>query len=165
MPGPLPARFPADTVALFPPRDNAALALELLVNAATSSIRVEMFTYCDAKLDAAIKAKAQPARPDFLYQGTFDAAQATNVSSMAKLLAGWNGDPRNVTGKSEHGQIIHRKIIIIDNHYLGSGSTNLTHDGEVLEDNELVIRRGNAIAQWYINTLDPNHQRLLPAAT
>jgi phosphatidylserine/phosphatidylglycerophosphate/cardiolipin synthase-like enzyme len=163
MPQPLPARFPADTVVLFPPRDNAQIALSILVGAAKSSIRLEMFTYCDAVLDAAVHAKA--AQPGFSFQATFDASQATQEPDMAKLLTGWANDPRVVTGKSEKGQLIHRKIIVVDDTYVVGGSTNWTFDGERLEDNELVIRRNPVLAGVYAAVLDANHARLVGTAS
>jgi phosphatidylserine/phosphatidylglycerophosphate/cardiolipin synthase-like enzyme len=154
-----PAGFPADTIALFAPRDNVAEALQVLVGSARTAISIEMFTYCDATLDAIVHAKAST--PGIAFQATFDRSEAQAVASMSKLVAGWAGDSRVVVGRSEHGQIIHRKILVVDHYYVASGSTNWTHDGEALEDNELVIRRGAAIAAWYEQTLDANHARLV----
>lgn len=158
MPQPLPAGFPADTVVLFPPRDNAQAALELLIGAAKTSLALEMFTYCDAALHAVVKTAI--AQPGFEFAATFDAGQAATAASMAKLLADWTGDPRVVTGKSEKGQIIHRKIGVVDLEYVWGGSTNLTFDGERLEDNELVIRRNPVLARLYAEEMAANHSRL-----
>lgn len=160
---PRPPRFPADTVVLFPPRDDAALALQTLARFATTSLKVEMFTYCDASIDAILREKASTSGLDF--QMTLDQSEATRISTMAKLIAGWGADVgvRVVTGKSEHGQIIHRKIMVVDHVYVVSGSTNWTHPGEALEDNELVIRRSAPLAAWYEQILDANFARVKAA--
>jgi phosphatidylserine/phosphatidylglycerophosphate/cardiolipin synthase-like enzyme len=149
---------------LFPPRDNAAHALQLLVESATTAIKVEMFTYCDKAVDAILHEKAT--LPGLELQMTFDVGQAAQDKAMAKLLAGWQTElgKRVVTGRSERGQIIHRKIVVVDHLYVGSGSTNWTVDGEQLEDNELVIRRSRPLAAWYEQTLDANHTRLVDLA-
>lgn len=160
---PRPPRFPADTIVLFPPRDDAARALQAVVAAATSALKVEMFTYCDASIDTLLHEKASLSGLDF--QMTLDSSEARATAAMAKLVAGWGSDVgvRVVTGKSEHGQIIHRKIVIVDHVYVVSGSTNWTHAGEVLEDNELVIRRNPAVAAWYEQILDANFARVKAA--
>lgn len=158
MPEPLPQRYPFDTVALFPPRDDAAKALQLVIGSATRSVKVEMFTYCDAAIDALLHQKAATVGIDF--QMTLDESEAERISTTKALLAGWNGDKRIAVGKSEHGQIIHRKIVIVDHLYVAGGSTNWTHPGEYLEDNELVIRRCAPLAHWYEQVLDANFERV-----
>lgn len=162
-------RFPSDSVVLFPPRDDAAAALQLLLAAAATSVRVEMFAYTDARLDQALHAKAQD--PTIaLFQLTLDSSQIAEDVTMAGLVAGWKSDlgVRVVTGRSEHGRIIHRKVAVVDGYYVVSGSTNWTNSGERLEDNELVIRRGAPLASWYAQVLDANFARvkaaMLPAA-
>lgn len=149
---------PSGTIILFAPRDNSAQALQTVLAAAATSIKIEMFAYTDAAIDEILHAKA--ALDGFEFQATFDESEAVGLASMAKLLAGWAGDPRVVTGRSEHGQIIHRKIAVVDHHYVIAGSTNWTYDGEHLEDNELVIRSSPLLAAAYEQVLDANHSRL-----
>jgi hypothetical protein len=133
MPSPLPSGFPEDTVVLFPPRDNAAGALELLVAGLTVSANLSMFTYTDQKLDGLLHAKALS--PGFDFKGVLDEGCVNQIPSMKALLAGWASDSRMLTGRSEHGQIIHRKILVGDHQYVCGGSTNWTHAGQLLEDN------------------------------
>lgn len=159
----LPAGFPADTVVLFPPGDHAQAALRALIAAAAVSVKVEMYTYTDKTIDGILHAKA--AQPGFEFQATFDSSQATQDPAMAALLAGWAADlgKRVVTGKSERGEIIHRKVWVIDHLYVASGSMNTTISGEVLEDNELVIRRSKPLAARYEQILDANFLRVQAA--
>lgn len=159
-----PAKFPTDTLALFPPHDNAAHALQLLAQAETVGVKLEVFTYTDKALDAILHAKA--AIPGFVFQATFDAGQAVQEPAMAALLKGWAPDlgQRVVTGYSEHHEIIHRKLLL----FLGlgivvGGSTNLTVSGEQFEDNELVIRRSKPLLAFYESVLDPNFARVKAA--
>lgn len=160
---PLPTRFPTDTVVLFAPRDNAPLALQTLIAAAKTSVKVEMFTYTDKALDALLHQKAATAGISF--QMTFDASQSVQEPAMARLVAGWQADlgARVVTGHSEHNEIIHRKVVVIDHLYVAGGSTNWTVSGERFEDNELVIRRSAPLAAWYEQILDANFARVRAA--
>lgn len=151
----MPGKFPADTVALFAPRDDVVGALQTLVASAAVSIKVEMFTYCDKQLHALLVAKAP------MVQATFDESQYLQIAVMKQLvdeLAAAGADV--ATGKSEHGEIIHRKVLIVDHLYVANGSTNWTISGEKLEDNDLVIRRDAPLAAWYEQVLDVNHARV-----
>jgi phosphatidylserine/phosphatidylglycerophosphate/cardiolipin synthase-like enzyme len=158
MPAPLPRGFPRDTVVLFPPRDNAALALQTLVAGLKVSANLSMFTYTDAKLDALLHTKATS--PGFTFQGVLDEGCVQQIASMKALVDGWASDPRMIVGHSEHGQIIHRKILVGDHLYVAGGSTNWTHAGQLLEDNELVIVHSAPLAAYYETVLDANYQRL-----
>ena len=42
-------------------------------------------------------------------------------------------------GNSEHGAIMHRKMMIIDGVWLVDGSTNWSTSGETLQDNQLTV--------------------------
>lgn len=162
MPAPLPAKFPSDTVVLFPPRDNAAGALQLLAANSAIAVNGSMFTYTDKALHAILKTKAAAAGYDL--QLVLDETQAKTVPAMAALVADWAADPRILIGNSEHGAYIHRKIWVFDHEYVVDGSTNTTHSGEALEDNSLTIVRNAPLAAYYETALNANAQRLKPAA-
>lgn len=158
MPGPLPARFPASMVVLFPPRDNAAQALQLLVTSLKVSANASMFTYTDKTLHAALKTKGQLAGFDLKL--VLDETEAKQVPAMAALVTDWNADPRVLAGNSEHGDYIHRKILVGDHEYVVDGATNWTHAGEALEDNSLTIIRSKPLAAYYEQMLDANFARV-----
>lgn len=158
MPGPLPAGFRSDTVVLFPPRDNAVGALQLLVENLGVSAYASMFTFTDKTLHSTLKAKA--ALPGFDLQLVLDATEAKTVPAMAALFADWAGDPRVLIGNSEHGAYIHRKILVGDHKWVVDGSTNWTHSGESLEDNSLLIFRSPPLAAYYEAAMKANFVRL-----
>lgn len=156
-PRPTVAHLPSDTIVLFAPLDDVAHALQTLVAAFERSLTLECFTYCDKTLHGIVAAKA--VTPGFTLAATFDEGQYLTVPSMRALVD--TLPPELVAvGKSEHDEIVHRKVLVGDHEYVVNGSTNLTESGERFEDNELVIRRSAPLAAVYESVLAANHARI-----
>jgi phosphatidylserine/phosphatidylglycerophosphate/cardiolipin synthase-like enzyme len=148
---------------LWAPYDKVHEALVALVNTARRSVVIGMFGFTDRELAAAVKAKLSD--PNIFCQITLDSRQAAGPTEKAMLDEfGLLESNSVVTGNSEHGDIMHRKIMIIDGIIRISGSTNWSLAGEQKQDNELTIVWDAVVAAEARHVLDLEHVKALTKA-
>lgn len=134
---PFPPGYPTDVRTFYSPVDDLKGALLFLINSARHEIDVAMYGLDDDELVTAIKAKM--ADPAIRVRLTLDSSQAGGVHER-KLLAATDFPNTSVAiGTSEHGRIMHMKLMSIDGTVLVSGSTNWSDAAEHLQDNELTV--------------------------
>ena len=95
---------------------------------------------------------------------TLDSTQAAGKTERDILAKA--GFPSNsiAVGQSEKHRIMHLKCLIIDGIDLVTGSTNWSHPGEALQDNELTVTRSAVLAADARNKIDLVHEYMLTAA-
>lgn len=158
---PYPPGYPPDVRTLYSPVDDVHGALTYLIQAARHEVLVAMFGFDDDQLAAALKARM--ADPNIHVQLTLDKSQAGGVHER-KLLA-TEGYPNNsvAVGSSEHGRIMHMKLLVIDGAVLVSGSTNWSDAAEHLQDNELTVALNTARANEARLRITAIHRHMLEA--
>jgi phosphatidylserine/phosphatidylglycerophosphate/cardiolipin synthase-like enzyme len=132
------AGYPPDARTFYSPVDDLHGALAYAVKIAKKELIVAMFGFDDPILAAALKGKL--ADPNVFVQLTLDKTQAAGAHEAALLTQEDYPKSSIAVGSSEHGRIMHLKVIVIDGLWLVSGSTNWSDAAESLQDNELTIR-------------------------
>jgi phosphatidylserine/phosphatidylglycerophosphate/cardiolipin synthase-like enzyme len=135
---PGPAASPT-TRRFYAPIDDVHAALVALINAAQHSLTLAMYGYDDDELAALIAHALDD--PTIFCSITLDKSQSRGTHEAA-LLAKYKHQMTGnsvAIGTSEHGAIMHRKMLIIDGVWLADGSTNWSTSGETLQDNQLTI--------------------------
>lgn len=123
----------------YAPIDNVHDALTALILATQHSLVLAMYGYDDDTLAALVAHAIDD--PTIFCSITLDKSQARGVHEAA-LLAKFGHEMTGnsvAIGTSEHGAIMHRKMLIIDGMWLADGSTNWSTSGETLQDNQLTI--------------------------
>jgi phosphatidylserine/phosphatidylglycerophosphate/cardiolipin synthase-like enzyme len=157
--GPFPPGYPSDTRTFYSPVDDVHGCLVYLIKAATKSLIVAMYGFDDDDLADALRSKLVDEQ--VFVQLTLDKTQAGGVAER-KLLAREHFPISSVaTGGSEHGRIMHMKLLIIDGSVLVTGSTNWSDPGETLQDNELTVTLSAAKAAEARMRVDQIHQHML----
>ena len=101
--------------------------------------------------------------PTIYCQLTLDSSQdagPTQVKVLQKLHHDATGNSV-ATGRSEKGEIIHRKMRIINGVWLLTGSTNLSMNGEQRQDNELTVTYDPVACAEARHILDLSHTKAL----
>ena len=155
--------YAANLRTFYSPIDDVHGALKAVIASAQHSIVVAMYGYDDddlaALLDAALK------DPTKYVQISLDKSQAGGVHEraiLAKYAHEMTGNSVAV-GASEHGAIMHRKMVIVDGLWRISGSTNWSASGESLQDNEATILRDPVACAEARTVLDIEHDKMLAA--
>jgi phosphatidylserine/phosphatidylglycerophosphate/cardiolipin synthase-like enzyme len=145
----------------YSPIDDVHGALKAVIGSAQHSIVVAMFGFDDddlaALLDSALK------DPTKFVQISLDKSQAGGVHEraiLAKYAAEMTGNSVAI-GTSEHGAIMHRKMVIVDGRWRISGSTNWSTSGESLQDNEATILLDADACTEARTVLDIEHDHIL----
>ncbi len=136
--GGVAAGYPPDRMTLYSPVDDLHGALLYVAGCARKELIVAMFGFDDEELAHAIKAKL--ADPNCFTQLTLDKSQAGGVHERALLDMQDYPATSIAIGSSEHGAIMHMKLMVVDGTWLVSGSTNWSDGAEHMQDNELTIR-------------------------
>lgn len=134
---PFPPGYPDDVRTFYSPIDDLRGALAYLITNAKHEILVAMFGFDDQVLAAALKTKLQD--PYIHVQLTLDSSQAGGVHERQILAAEGYPNSSIAIGTSEHGRIMHMKVLVIDGTILVGGSTNWSDAAEHLQDNELTV--------------------------
>jgi phosphatidylserine/phosphatidylglycerophosphate/cardiolipin synthase-like enzyme len=134
---PFPPAYPSDVRTFYSPIDDLRGALAFCIANAKHEVLVAMFGFDDDILAAALKTKM--ADPNIHVQLTLDKSQAGGVHEKALLAQEKYPNSSVAIGSSEHGRIMHMKVMVIDGTVLCTGSTNWSDAAEHLQDNELTI--------------------------
>jgi phosphatidylserine/phosphatidylglycerophosphate/cardiolipin synthase-like enzyme len=122
-----------------------------------------MFGYADPELDAIIRRKLEE---EHVYvQMSLDSSQFASSKTEKPMVEDWlNGKFGNsiAIGTSSKGHAYsHLKILIVDNVYTVTGSTNWSLSGQSEQDNQLTLSRNAVIAAETRGVLDLNHDWML----
>jgi phosphatidylserine/phosphatidylglycerophosphate/cardiolipin synthase-like enzyme len=159
---PFPPGYPADVRTFYSPVDDLHGALLYLINSAQSEADVAMYGFADPDLAHALHTLLSD--PAIRVTLTLDSSQAGGAHER-KLLAA-EGFPNSsvAVGTSEHGRIMHMKVLVIDGTILVSGSTNWSDCAEHLQDNELTVTINPARAAEARQRITAIHQHMLVKA-
>lgn len=160
--GPPPPGYPAGVRTLYAPTDDVHGALAVLVASATRSLSLAMYALTDRVLADAVRAKLTD--PRVAVQITLDGSQAASPAERALITAEAYPASSIAVGSSEHGGLMHLKMLIVDGRDTVTGSTNWTASGQWAQDNALVVIRSRAVAAEAQARLDAIHQHILNAA-
>ena len=157
--GPFPPGYPLNQRTFYAPVDNVKDALTYLINSAQKSLVIAMYGFDDEQLAQAIYRKLTD--ENVFVQLTLDSSQAGGTHEKA-LLTQTNYPSTSVAvGRSEHGAIMHLKLIIVDGFAVGGGSTNWSLGAETKQDNQLTITTDAYVAAEARARVDAIHAFIL----
>ncbi len=154
--------YPPDQRTFYAPRDDLHGLLTSLLASAQHSVVINMYGYDDDELNDIILGKLTDAH--IYVQMSLDKSQAAGVHEKP-LLEKWSnagfGNSIAIGTSSVHSAISHLKIVIVDNVYTVTGSTNWSISGETEQDNQLTLNRNAVVAAEMRGVLDLNHDWML----
>jgi phosphatidylserine/phosphatidylglycerophosphate/cardiolipin synthase-like enzyme len=156
---PFPPGYPTDVRTFYSPVDDLRGALAFLIANAKHEVLVAMYGFADQVLAAALKAKL--ADPNVHVQLTLDSSQAGGAHERGILAESQFPNSSVAVGTSEHGRIMHMKMMVVDGTVLATGSTNWSDAAEHLQDNELTISLHPARAAEARLRIDAIHRHML----
>lgn len=156
---PFPTGYPENCRTFYAPVDDVRGLLADVVNSAQHSIALGMFGFDDDDLAAAIQRKL--IQEHCYVQLTLDKSQAGGAHE-SRLLARQNYPASSIAiGTSEHGAIMHLKLIVIDGLRTIMGSTNWSTSAETKQDNQLTVIDDPYVAAEARSRLDAIHSSIL----
>ncbi|EID12922.1 hypothetical protein MXEN_11966 [Mycobacterium xenopi RIVM700367] len=156
---PLPPGYPEHRRTLYAPVDDVHGALCYLLNSAQHSLVVAMYGFDDPQLAEILRSKL--VQEHCYVQLTLDSSQAGGVHER-QLLAEQDYPASSIAiGRSEHGRIMHMKMVVVDNLWVVQGSTNWSDAGERLQDNEMSVTADPYVAAEARGRIDAIHANML----
>lgn len=159
--GGFPHDWAADRRVFYSPVDQVHSVLKTCLTAARQSVVVAMYGFDDDELADIIRAKLED--PAIAVQLTLDSSQAGGVHERAILAREQYPASVIASGRSERGQIMHQKILIVDGILTVTGSTNWSESGEAKQDNECSVHLDRAWAARARARADAIHAHMLAA--
>lgn len=155
------AEYPTDRRILYSPIDDVHEALRTIVASCTRSLILSMYGFDDDELAELIAHLLD--NPRIYCQISLDRSQAGGVHER-EILAKWKAEYESnsvAIGNSEKGAIAHRKMLVIDDVWVVTGSTNWSVSGESKQDNEASVTNNRIIAAEARHILDLSHSAML----
>lgn len=155
------ANYQADTRRFYSPWDDAHPVIMAVLGEVRTSLILSMFGFTD--VDAADAVNASLLNPNIYNQITLDSTQFGGKTEHQMLTQfHWDKEGNSVAiGRSEKGEIIHRKMLIVNGVWLLTGSTNWSLNGEQKQDNELTVTYNAVACAEARHILDLSHTKAL----
>jgi phosphatidylserine/phosphatidylglycerophosphate/cardiolipin synthase-like enzyme len=160
--GPWPPCYPEDRLTFWAPDDDLHGVLAAMIASARHSLVLAMYGFDDPELADALHRKLDDER--CYVSLTLDSSQAAGVHEREILAKAAFPANSIAVGQSEKHRIMHLKCLIVDGTDLVTGSTNWSHAGEALQDNELTVARSAVLAADARHKIDLIHEAMLTAA-
>lgn len=153
--------YVANTRRFYSPWDDAHPVIMALLNEVRTSYVSSDYGFTDVEVAAKVDEFLR--NPRIYTQITLDSSQAagkTEAEVLTRMLHDATGNSIAI-GRSEKGEIIHRKMRIINGVWLLTGSTNLSLNGEQKQDNELTVTYDPVACAEARHILDLSHTKAL----
>lgn len=153
--------YPDDRRILYSPIDDVHEALRSIIASCTRSLILSMYGFDDDELAELIAHLLD--NPRIYCQISLDRSQAGGVHER-EILAKWKAEFESnsvAIGNSEKGAIAHRKMLVVDDVWVVTGSTNWSESGESKQDNELTVQQNRVLAAEARHILDLSHSAML----
>jgi phosphatidylserine/phosphatidylglycerophosphate/cardiolipin synthase-like enzyme len=157
----LDSKYPEDTRRFYSPHDDVHPVIMALLSEVRTSLVLSMFGFTDE--EAATKIDGILDDESIYTQITLDSTQYGGKTEHELLTRFKNFTPGNsiAIGRSEKGEIIHRKMMIVNGVWLVTGSTNWSLNGEQRQDNELSVTYNAVACAEARHILDLSHDKAL----
>lgn len=157
----LNAGYQSNVRRFYSPWDDAHPVIMAVLGEVRTSLVLSMFGLTDAEAAAAIDKILDD---DNVYtQITLDSSQFGGKTEHELLTSyKWDRESNSVAiGRSERGEIVHRKMLIVNGVWLITGSTNWSLNGEQKQDNEMTVTYDAVACAEARHLLDLSHEKAL----